>query len=193
MARLSRYAGAGAVAALVLYPFGAYLSFRSFDAGWLAALLLVASFVRLAAARVSGAPLTPLVWLVPVVGVVLAAFSLLRSQPDAMLYYPALVSLAMFCLFGASVLFPPTVVERIARRMDGPLSPRAVRYTRRVTIAWLGFFVANGSAALYTALYTPLDIWALYNGFVAYLLIGAMFGGEWLIRRRVLAAERRKS
>ena len=27
------------------------------------------------------------------------------------------------------------------------------------------------------------DDWALYNGCIAYLLMGALFGGEWLFRR----------
>lgn len=29
------------------------------------------------------------------------------------------------------------------------------------------------------------EAWALYNGFISYLLMGLMFAGEWLIRRRV--------
>jgi len=98
---------------------------------------------------------------------------------------------ALLVVFGGSVLYPPTVVERIARLRDGALPPEAVRYTRRVTIAWTAFFVVNGGLALYTACLTSLDTWALYNGFIAYLMIGAMFGGEYWIRRRVLGARRR--
>jgi uncharacterized membrane protein len=189
--RASRIAGAAAVALLVLYPIAAYFSLRSLRPGWLAGLLIVASFARLIAARASGTPITPQLLLVPVGGIVLALWSLLRATPDAMLYYPALCNGALLCVFAYSVLHPPTVVERIARLRDGPLTPEAVRYTRRVTIAWVGFFVVNGSIAVYTALFTSLDTWALYNGFVAYLLIGAMFGAEWLVRARVLAAERK--
>jgi uncharacterized membrane protein len=189
--RASRIAGAAAVALLVLYPLAAYLSLRSLRPGWLAGLLIAASFARLIAARASGTPLTPQLLLVPVGGIALALWSLLRATPDAMLYYPAFCNGALLCVFAYSVLHPPTVVERIARLKDGPLTPAAVRYTRRVTIAWMGFFVVNGSVAVYTALFTSLDTWALYNGFIAYLLIGAMFGGEWLVRARVLAAERK--
>jgi uncharacterized membrane protein len=190
LTRVSRIAGGAAVALLVLYPVAAYFSLRSLRPGWLAGLLIVASFVRLIAARASGTPLTPQLLLVPVGGIALALWSLLRAAPDAMLYYPALCNGVLLCVFGYSVLYPPTVVERIARLEDGPLTPEAVRYTRRVTIAWVAFFVVNGSIAVYTALRTSLNTWALYNGFVAYLLIGAMFGGEWLLRARVLAARR---
>jgi uncharacterized membrane protein len=55
-------------------------------------------------------------------------------------------------------------------------------YTRRVTIAWTVFFAINGSIALYTATSSPLATWALYNGFIAYFLIAAMFGIELAIR-----------
>jgi uncharacterized membrane protein len=189
--RASRIAGAAAVALLLLYPLAAYFSLRSLRPGWLAGLLIVVSCARLIAARASGTPLTPQLLLVPVGGIALALWSLLRATPDAMLYYPALCNGALLCVFAYSVLHPPTVVERIARLKDGPLTPEGVRYTRRVTIAWVGFFVVNGSIAVYTALFTSLDTWALYNGFIAYLLIGAMFGGEWLVRARVLGAERK--
>ena len=189
--RASRIAGAAAVALLVLYPIAAYFSLRSLRPGWLAGLLIVASLARLIAARASGTPITPQLLLVPVGGIALALWSLLRATPDAMLYYPALCNGALLCVFAYSVLHPPTVVERIARLKDGPLTPEAVRYTRRVTLAWVAFFAVNGSIAVYTALLTSLDTWALYNGFIAYLMIGAMFGGEWLVRARVLAAQRK--
>jgi uncharacterized membrane protein len=35
-------------------------------------------------------------------------------------------------------------------------------------------------------MYTSLEVWALYNGLLAYLLMGAMFAGEWLVRRKVM-------
>jgi uncharacterized membrane protein len=188
--RVSRIAGVVAVALLVLYPVAAYLSLRSLRAEWLAGLLIAASLARLVAVRASGGTLTPQVLLVPIGGIGLALWSLLRQAPDAMLYYPALCNGVLFCVFAFSVLRPPTVIERIARLKDGRLTPDAVRYTRHVTLAWIAFFVVNGSVAVYTALFTSLDTWALYNGFIAYLLIGAMFGAEWLVRGRVLAAQR---
>ncbi|WP_223486976.1 hypothetical protein [Stenotrophomonas indicatrix] len=32
------------------------------------------------------------------------------------------------------------------------------------------------------------DVWMLYNGMLAYVMMGLLFGGEWLVRRRVKAA-----
>jgi uncharacterized membrane protein len=51
-----------------------------------------------------------------------------------------------------------------------------------VTQLWCAFFIANGAVAIYTALFGSRDDWALYNGLIAYLLMGGLFGGEWLYR-----------
>ena len=75
------------------------------------------------------------------------------------------------------------MIERFARLGEADLPPAAIGYTRRVTQIWCVFFVGNGALAIYTALYASRDDWALYNGCIAYLLMGALFGGEWLFRR----------
>ncbi len=120
--------------------------------------------------------------LVCVGGILLAAVSYWRGSTVAVLYYPALVNAALLVVFAASLFRPPSVVERIARLRDPELPPAAVVYTRRVTLAWTVFFALNGAAALYTARFTPLETWALYNGLIAYLLIGALFAVELAIR-----------
>jgi len=58
-----------------------------------------------------------------------------------------------------------------------------------VTIVWCVFLLLNGLVALWTALYASLELWTAYNGFVAYLLMGALFGGELLVRKFVRARE----
>jgi uncharacterized membrane protein len=80
------------------------------------------------------------------------------------------------------------VIERIARMMDPDLPPEGVRYTRRVTWVWVGFFCFNGLLSAALTLWAPLHWWTLYNGLIAYLLMGVLFVGEWLLRRRVRVA-----
>jgi uncharacterized membrane protein len=53
-----------------------------------------------------------------------------------------------------------------------------------VTQAWCVFFVVNGALAFGTALFAPEAVWSLYTGVVAYVLMGLMFGGEYLLRMR---------
>jgi uncharacterized membrane protein len=41
----------------------------------------------------------------------------------------------------------------------------------------------NGACALATALWMSEAAWSLYNGVIAYVLMGLLFGGELLARR----------
>jgi uncharacterized membrane protein len=90
----------------------------------------------------------------------------------------------MLLLFGATLVRPPTMVERFARMQEPDLPPERVRYTRRVTEAWCLFFVLNGGIAAYTAAFSSRETWAIYTGFVSYLLMGALFVAERIVRRR---------
>lgn len=101
-------------------------------------------------------------------------------------FYPVVISLSLLAVFAGSLLRGMPVVERMARMKAADLPPAAVRYTRQVTIAWCWFFVVNGLIALWTVLQASDELWLLYNGVIAYLLIGTMFAGEWCIRKRMM-------
>lgn len=116
----------------------------------------------------------------------LAGVTALTNSETLLRLYPAAVNVGMLLLFGLSLSKPPSMVERFARLREPDLPPAGVRYTRRVTQVWCLFFIANGGVATYTALQTSREIWTLYNGFIAYLLMGALFAGEWLVRRRLV-------
>ena len=116
-------------------------------------------------------------------------YGLLRAFPAAMplKFYPVVINAGMLFTFGSSLWRPPTAVERMARLTEPNLPEAAVAYTRQVTRVWCGFFVLNGSLALATALWASPEIWALYNGCIAYLLMGVLFAVEYGVRRRVRA------
>lgn len=97
--------------------------------------------------------------------------------------YPAVVVAAFFAAFAASLLSPVPLCERVARARGVALDERGVRYCRAATVAWTAFLAAHLAATVAT-LFAPPKIWAFYNGFLAYVLIGAMALGEFLFRRR---------
>jgi uncharacterized membrane protein len=99
--------------------------------------------------------------------------------------YPICVNLGLLVLFGQSLWRPPTFVERLARLSDGDLDEAAVRYTRRVTQVWCVFFIVNAGLSLAAALFASERVWALYTGGISYVLMGLLFGIEWLVRQRV--------
>lgn len=105
--------------------------------------------------------------------------------------YPALVNFVLLFTFGWSLVRGPSMAERIARLKEPDLDAHGRAYTRRVTQVWCGFFVLNGSLALITALWASEAVWALYNGLIAYVLIGTLMGGEWMVRRTLRARQER--
>ena len=98
--------------------------------------------------------------------------------------YPVLINLALLAAFGYSLRTPVSMVERLARLREADLPPAAVAYTRRVTQVWCGFFVFNGALALGTALWASAAVWSLYTGVISYVLMGTLFGIEFLVRLR---------
>jgi uncharacterized membrane protein len=99
--------------------------------------------------------------------------------------YPVIVSLSFSAIFGFSLLFPPTVVERIARLAEPDLPPSGAAYTRKVTVVWAIVLLINAFVSMATTLWGSLAQWTLWNGLLSYLLMGSIFVGEWLIRKRV--------
>jgi uncharacterized membrane protein len=119
-----------------------------------------------------------------ILAVLLGGAALLWRDSLPLLYYPVLVNVFFFLVFAASLGQEQTLIERLARRLEPDLPPSGVRYTRRVTQAWCVFFIANGGVALWS-IGAGEAIWAFYNGCLAYLLMGLMFAGEWLLRGRM--------
>lgn len=99
--------------------------------------------------------------------------------------WPVAVNAVLLAVFATSLRHPPCVVEHLARRQEPDLSAAGIRYTRRVTGVWCGFFLVNGGLALWTALAADLALWTLYNGAIAYALGATLFAAEWCIRQRV--------
>jgi uncharacterized membrane protein len=180
---------AGAV--LVLYPLLMYVGQSRLGATWMALILILICGLRLLALRFARSARLARAFgtsqfLMIGGAMVLALVSMWRGSHEAMLYYPVLMNAGMLLLFASSLVSPPTIIERIARIRHPDLPDRALPYLRRVTVAWCIFFVGNGAVALYTATLASFEAWALYNGLIAYLLIGAMFAGELLTRMRAM-------
>lgn len=114
--------------------------------------------------------------------IVVWALYLIRANIWFRLYPAVMVSVAL-AAFAVS-LFRTPLVEVLARRMGESLDDRGVDYCRRVTVVWTVFLSAHLVVTLATV-FASREVWALYNGFIAYVLMGALFLGEWLYRRRI--------
>jgi uncharacterized membrane protein len=115
-----------------------------------------------------------------VVGVLsCASASIVLSGSELLLHlYPSLVNLGLLVAFGSTLVRGPTMIEKFARMGNPELGEHAVRYTRRVTQVWCVFFALNGAFSAYTALFWTPAAWSLYNGAIAYGLVGVLLAGE---------------
>lgn len=174
-----------AVAVTLLYPLALWLGRDWLEPRWLAALLLLVVLARIPALKARAGMGAR--WAVAG-ALALAAAAVASNGMLPLKLYPVVVNLALLAAFAGSLATSMPVIERLARLREPDLPAHAVAYTRRVTQAWCVFFVLNGAAALGTALWATDAAWWLYNGVIAYLLMGAMFAGELLVRRRVRLA-----
>jgi uncharacterized membrane protein len=161
----------------LIYPLAVWLGHGQIEPRFLAGLLVLAGLTRVPVLKISQVGRwwlggTLLLFILAVWNNVLLPLKL----------YPVLVNAVLLSAFVYSLIFPPSMIERLARIREPNLSMRAVTYTRRVTQVWCVFFAVNGTIALVTALWASPATWTLYNGLIAYLLMGFLFAGEYVIR-----------
>lgn len=179
----SRLVGLALVLAGLAYPFIVYAGIEHLSPRSFAVLLGTLWLARALSTRQNAMSRT--------MAITALLFCLWLGMADSaalLLWYPVLVSLALLGLFASSLWSGMPIVERLARMTEPDLPPAAVRYTRQVTRVWVAFFAFNASVATGLALLAPLSWWTLYTGLIAYLLMGLLFAGEWLVRQRVRAA-----
>lgn len=171
---------------MILYPVLVYMGLQHFNVRGVALLLLAVALIRFAATPKAAATRAKGGLAILLIAILIALCAFVTDQPEYLLYYPVLVNGAMLALFVASLIYPPTVIERLARLQAPDLPESGVIYTRKVTLIWILFFAVNGAIALYTALFCSLEIWTLYNGLIAYIAMGALFAGEFAVRTLVV-------
>ncbi len=176
---------------LLAWPFLVWFGLLHDGLNWLLPSMVLMLSLRLRQLLRKAGPMHRIMQSVAFAGIALCVASALLRAHQLLLWWPVVVNLVMLFGFGGSLRSDMPLVERLARLRDPQLPPEGVRYTRRVTQVWCIFFVFNGSMAFLTALHGDMALWTMWNGMIAYLLIGALMAGEWLVRRRVIRRDMR--
>ncbi|MCF6765862.1 hypothetical protein L3V82_08750 [Thiotrichales bacterium 19S3-7] len=176
---------------LVTYPFIVYFGLSLFTLRYVIIILGLIFVLRLflvnwvrekTQARLSRF----MIVIIAAIGLALCLFALIFNNQYWVQLYPFFINLLLFLVFLYSFLYPPTMIERFASISSKSEFPdEAILYMRKVTLVWMVFFIINGLIALLTALVTSIKVWALYNGFIAYVLIALIFVIEYGIRQRL--------
>jgi uncharacterized membrane protein len=168
------------IALSICYPFMVYWGLQYYDARLLLPLLLILLALR----WLTGTGLSQhKVVIVTLLGIIVIA--MIWGTQLSLKFYPVMMNFGFLSLFASSLMSPPSIVERLARLKEPDLPPKAVAYTHKVTQVWSVFFLVNGVIAAITALWCTDEVWVLYNGFIAYLLIAGLAAGEWFVRQRI--------
>lgn len=175
---------------LLAWPFVIWFGLAHNGLHWLLPLMALLLLLRLRQTRRQAGPLQAVTQLVAVVGIALCVASFMLKTHQLLLFYPVVVNAVMLAVFGGSLWSAMPIVERLARLQEPDLPEKGVRYTRHVTQIWCGFFIINSGIALFTALYADMSLWTAWNGMIAYLLMGTLMAGEWLVRRQVMKRDR---
>jgi uncharacterized membrane protein len=173
-------------ALLLAWPFLVWYGLTFNSLHWLLPLMALLLVFRVRQARQTAGPMRFVIQSAALAGIALCVTSALLKSHQLLLFYPVVINLVMLCVFGGSLFTTMPLVERLARLQHPDLPPQGVRYTRRVTQIWCVFFIMNGSVALFTALRGDMPLWTLWNGMIAYVLMGMLMAGEWLVRRQVI-------
>jgi uncharacterized membrane protein len=176
-----------------LYPIVIFYSLSEFPARWVSLFLLFFFLARMILNKKnqstsSHSPIFihPHAYKILSSGIILMfVLSFLWDTSIGLLFYPAMINSLLAIVFLYSLFYPPSMIERIARLSQPLLPSYAVIYTRKVTYVWLVFFILNTFIASYTALFSNLQVWTLYNGLIAYALMGLLFVIEYGIRLKI--------
>jgi len=105
------------------------------------------------------------------------------DPPVAAKAYPVALSATIAAVFGMSLVQPPSLIERHARLRHPELPPEGRAYCRAVTMVWTAWLSLNALVALILAVSGSDAAWALWTGVIAYLIMGLLFAGEFVLRR----------
>lgn len=119
--------------------------------------------------------------IIPVLGTVCVVLLFHFSKIYALKFYPVIVNSFIFCVFFSSVFCEETIIQKIAKKMDGELTDFSRNYTRKLTYVWCIFLFVNLSISFATVFMSP-KVWELYNACISYIALGIMFGVEYIVR-----------
>ncbi|MFT5703575.1 MAG: putative membrane protein [Rickettsiales bacterium] len=170
----------------ILYPVAIFLGFKFFGARAASLLLLGIILFYFLSLKNDQKSSRLQKYSVIIVASALLILAQISNQIFFVKIYPVAVNLIFLAAFSYSLFSGPSMIEKFARIYDKNLSAKAISYTRKVTIIWCVFFIFNASISLYTTLFSSIEIWTLYNGFISYMIMGALFAGEYAVRYFVI-------
>jgi len=119
-------------------------------------------------------------------GFALIAAAPLVADPGLLLKLPPVIFNVALAVWFGRTLAPgeEPMIGWFARLVRGTeLSPDLVRYTRYSTAVWTVLFLGMAATGAALALLATPQAWSIFTNGIEYLLVGALFVGEYAYRR----------
>lgn len=164
-----------------LYPLLVYVGLNTLGLVFLAGVLWLLACLRVV---LTGPDRQAKHFLLLIVISLLCLLAVVSQQLLYLQFYPVIMNLAVAGLFAYSLTQEQTVIEKMALRYrpHNADQPHVLRYLRKLTLAWAILLTGNACIALYTALFTSTQTWALYNGLISYAVMAAFVLLELVVR-----------
>ena len=117
------------------------------------------------------------------IGLILTLFLSFTNNEIFLKIYPVCMNLIVSLAFLGSLLKTP-LITLFAQKLKYEITDDDLSYTRKATIAWGVFMFLIMILSLITVFMSDFT-WALFNGLIAYILIGLMFIIEYIVRTRI--------
>lgn len=171
--------------AILLYPFVIFFGIQFLSVQGLSLIILCLFGLRAIFSHKNNHSIMPKYALFTLsgIGIAISLLGMLSLNIIFIKLYPVAMNLAFLSIFIASLFAKENIIYQFAKKTSRQPLPHFVStYTRKVTIAWCVFFMLNVLVSCYSALFSSLHIWTIYNGLISYILIGAFFICEFVVR-----------
>ena len=119
--------------------------------------------------------------ILPFIGMFAVIFVFHFTKFSVLKLYPPFVNFCFFIVFFLSIFQEKTIIQKIALASEPDANSNVMRYTRNLTYIWSAFMFINFIISVFTVFMNE-KIWALYNGFISYMLVGTFFIIEYIVR-----------
>jgi uncharacterized membrane protein len=118
----------------------------------------------------------------PAIALVFAALGWVSNNGTWLLVLPSATQATFGLAFLRSLSGTP-LIEHFARMVKPELSPAQLAHCRGWTKIWGIYLIVLAGIGLGLARWAALSVWTVYVGVLSYVLIGALFAVEYLIRK----------
>jgi uncharacterized membrane protein len=163
---------------MAFYPIVVYLGLQHLPVSFFGLLLLALVLARWGVMLPSERRI-----LLPLLAglLVYSILTALSGSQRMLLFYPALINFTLSALFALSLRQEESILLRLVRARNVKISEYGPAYINRLTGLWAVYFAFNGVAAIVSG-YLSLEIWALYNGLISYVILAVLIVTELVFR-----------